>query len=146
MDGKHSDEMVDIQLHSSIQHPGQDKEAHTFQMIGKCMEKNGATYLQYEEEQDGQKIRSIVKLGNEEALIMRSGAIKMRLPLSINEMRLGEYRNQQMMLNLQVKTKALQFTQVSEREGKFSVAYELHAEGSLLGKYELSITYAEGQK
>ena len=30
--------------------------------------------------------------------------------------------------------------------GRFNVHYELHAEGSLLGTYELTITYTEGTK
>lgn len=140
------DETVHIQLHSSIQHPGQEKETHALQSVGKYMEKNGSAYLQYEEEQDGEKIQSIVKLGSKEALIMRSGAIKMRLPFSIDEVRLGEYRNQQMALKLQVKTTALQLKQKDKRNGTFSIAYELHAEGSLLGTYELSITYSEGKQ
>ncbi len=146
MDAKTSSETVHIQLHSSIQHPGQEKERHELQSVGKYMEKNGSAYLQYEEEQDGQKIQSIVKLGSKEGLIMRSGAINMRLPFSIDEMRLGEYRNEQMTLKLQVKTTALNFMRENDRNGKFVVAYELHAEGSLLGKYELSITYSEGKQ
>lgn len=146
MDAKISDRIVNIHLHSSIQHPGQEKETHLLRLVGKYMEKSGASYLQYEEEQDGQKIQSIVKLGSKDALIMRSGAIKMRLPFSIDEMRLGEYRNEHMTLKLQVKTTALHFKQEDDQNGIFNVAYELYAEGSLLGKYELSITYSEGQK
>lgn len=146
MDTKALDETVYIQLHSSIQHPEQEKETHQLQSVGTYRMRNGSAYLQYEEELDGQKIQSIVKLGSQEALIMRSGAVNMRLPFSINEARLGEYRNQQMALKLQVQTTALELIQENDRNGTFTVAYELHAEGSLLGKYELSITYSEGKK
>lgn len=146
MDAKATGEKVHIQLHSSIQHPDQEKETHNIRAIGRYTEKNGAAYLQYEEEQEGQKIQTIVKLGDKEALIMRSGAVKMRLPFSLDEDRLGEYRNEQVVFKLQVITNGLNFSQNKDRSGNFSVVYELHAEGSLLGKYELSITYSEGIK
>lgn len=146
MDQKVAGETVQVQLHSSIQHPGQEKETHSLQAMGRYTEKNGSVYLQYEEEQDGQKIQTTLKIGRKEALIMRSGAIKMRLPFSIEEDRFGEYRSGQGRLKLQVKTTTLNFSQEEARNGKFLVAYELHAEGSILGTYELSITYLEGTK
>lgn len=146
MDRKAAEETVHVQLHSSIHHPGQEKETHTFQAIGRYTEKSNSAYLQYEEELDGQKIQTIVKLGNEEALIMRSGAIKMRLPLSKVEERFGEYQNGPVTFKLQVKTTELDIIQEEERNGKFQAAYELYAEGSILGTYELSITYSEGKQ
>lgn len=145
MDRKAAGETVDVQLHSSIQHPGQKKETHEIQVVGRYMEKNGSFYLQYEEEQDGQKIQTIIKLGNEEALIMRSGAIKMRLPLSVEGEKFGEYQNGPMTFKLQVKTAHLNFSQKAGDNGKFSAKYQLYAEGSILGMYELSITYSEGK-
>lgn len=146
MDSKTAGQTVQIRLHSSIKHPGQKKETHQIEATGRYVEKMGSSYLQYEEEQDGQKIQSTVKLGSEDALIMRSGAIKMRLPFTRGEKRQGEYRNNHVTFKLLVKTKSLSFIEEDEMNGKFSVAYELFAEGSLLGKYELSITYSEGIK
>lgn len=145
MGSKTAGQTVQIRLHSSIQHPGQEKETHHIEALGRYVEKLGSSYLQYEEEQYGQKIQSTVKLGNDDALIMRSGAIKMRLPFSVDEDRQGEYRNNHVAFKLQVKTKTLRFIE-EEMSGKFAVAYELYAEGSLLGTYELTITYAEGIK
>ena len=146
MDRKTAEETVHVQLHSSIQHPGQGKETHIFEAIGRYTAKKDSAYLQYEEELDGQKIQTIVKFGNEEALIMRSGAIKMRLPLAREEERIGDYQNGPMSLKLQVKTTTLAFIQEQERTGKFQAVYALYAEGSILGQYELSITYSEGKQ
>ncbi|AOV09282.1 DUF1934 domain-containing protein [Sporosarcina ureilytica] len=145
MDSKTAGQTVQIRLHSSIQHPGQDKETHQIEALGRYVEKMGSSYLQYEEDQDGQKIQTTVKLGSDDALIMRSGAIKMRLPFSVGDDRQGEYRNNHVTFKLQVKTKVLRFIE-EEMSGEFEVAYELYAEGSLLGTYELSITYSEGIK
>ncbi len=145
MDRKAVEETVDVQLHSSIQHPGQEKETHEFQAVGRYMEKNGTFYLQYEEVEGGQKIQTTIKLGHEEALIMRSGAVKMRLPLSTKGKKLGEYENGPMTFKLQVEAKELSFSPAVGNNGKFSAAYKLYAEGSEIGIYELSITYSEGK-
>lgn len=144
MGSKHDTKHVQIQLHSSIQHPGQKKDSVKLKVAGQQIVKNGTSYLQYEEQHDGQTIQSTIKLGHDEALIMRSGAVKMRLPLALGGTRNGQYNNEHMALPLIVKTKKLQYEE-NEQSGSFTVQYELHADGSLLGKYELSITYVEGQ-
>ena len=144
MDSKQLDRPVQIRLHSSIQHPGQDKEVHDIQMTGLYIKKAGISYLRYVEEQAGEEIQSTVKMGNEDALIMRVGALKMRLPFFTDSDRAGEYRNAQANFKLLVRTKHLEFIkEAATTEGRFSVRYELHTEGSLLGTYELSITYSE---
>lgn len=145
MGSVHDAQHVDIQLHSSIQHPGQKKDSVKLNVTGQRIVKNGTSYLQYEEQHDGQTIQSTIKLGYDEALIMRSGAVKMRLPLTVGKRRDGQYKTDQMALPLVVKTKKLQFNE-EEQSGSFKVQYDLHADGSLLGRYELSITYAEGQQ
>lgn len=147
MDSKDLGQPVRIRLHSSIQHPGQEQESHEIEATGRYIEKAGNTYLKYDEQQDGGEIQSTVKMGNTEALIMRRGAITMRLPFFENQDKPGEYGNAQANLKLLVRTKRLEFTkEVTGVGGRFSVAYELHAEGALLGTYELSITYSEGIK
>ncbi|WP_203248410.1 DUF1934 domain-containing protein [Sporosarcina beigongshangi] len=132
---------VDIQLHSSIRHPGQDQESYEMNLAGQLIEKKGIHYLKYEEEQNGQLVLTTVKMGAKDALIFRSGAVKMRLPFISKGERPGNYGNGPASFNLLVKTTHLDF---NEQLGRFHVAYELHAEGSLLGTYELTITYTEG--
>lgn len=147
MDSKQLDRPVKIRLHSSIQHPGQDKETHEILTTGRYIEKAGISYLRYVEQQTDEEIQSTVKMGNDDALIMRAGALKMRLPFFADSDRPGEYRNAQANFKLLVRTKHLEFIKEAiTTEGSFSVHYELHTEGSLLGTYELSITYSEGIK
>lgn len=147
MDSKGLGQLVRIRLHSSIQHPGQEKESHEIEATGRYIEKAGNAYLKYDEQQDGGEIQSTVKMGNAEALIMRRGAITMRLPFFKDQDKPGEYGSAQANLKLLVRTKRLEFIkEVTGMGGQFIVAYELHAQGSLLGTYELSITYSEGIK
>lgn len=147
MDSKKLGQLVRIRLHSSIQHPGQSEETHEIESTGRFIEKAGIAYLKYDEQQDEEKIQSTVKMGNDEALIMRTGAVKMRLPFSTDSDKPGEYGNAHANFRLLVRTKQLEFIKEETGVGgRFSVVYELHTEGALLGIYKLSITYSEGIK
>lgn len=134
---------VSIKLHSSIQHQGQEKEVHLLEMTGRYIKKAQTSYLKYEEITNGDKIHTTVKIMKDEALIMRSGAVHMRLPFVKSDERLGTYGNGSAAFRLYVKTTALEYI-AHEADGKFSVNYELHADGTLLGTYEMTITYSEG--
>ena len=145
MDLKELAQTVHIRLHSSIQHPGQDKETHEIKTTGRYIEKAGTAYLKFIEQQNGEGIQTTVKMGNDQALILRSGPLKMRLPFFRDTDRPGEYKNAQANFKLNVRTKHLEFIkEETSTEGRFSVHYELYTADSLLGKHELSITYSEG--
>lgn len=134
-DGK----QVEVLLRSTIRHAGQEAESHELKSAGELTVKAGKTYLRFEEKQNGQQVRTIVKLAQEDAFIMRSGAVQMRLPFTPGEIRSGTYGNGPASFQLLVKTKKLEVT-----DDRFTAHYELHAEGALLGKHELTIYYTEG--
>ncbi|MHA6258945.1 YwiB family protein [Sporosarcina sp. CAU 1771] len=136
---------VTIQLKSSIQHPEQDEETHNLQLTGECIQKSGRLYLKFVETQDSEAVQTTVKLGEEDALIMRSGAVNMRLPFELEETRPGNYGNGPAAFELIVQTKRLEFVG-NVSNGQFNVGYNLLAEGAILGTYKLSITYSEGTK
>jgi uncharacterized beta-barrel protein YwiB (DUF1934 family) len=146
MESREKERNVKIRLHSSIRHPGQDEEKHELTATGLLIEKAGKSYLKYEEEQQsGKPIQTIVKLDSTDALIMRRGAVNMRLPFIKAGERPGTYGNGPATFDLVVKTGKLDFTKQEDNSGgRFNVNYDLHAEGSLLGTYELTITYTEG--
>ena len=71
----------------------------------------------------------------------------MRLLFDTGRPRPGESAKRPETMKLLVKTKRLGFIEKEDLgNGRFNVAYELHAEGSLLGTYEITITYSEGIK
>lgn len=147
MESKGIGRPVFIRLQSSIRHPGQDEETHDLETTGRYIEKASTSYLKYDEITNEQEIRTTVKMGEEDALIMRSGAVDMRLPFIAGGERPGEYGNGLANFKLLVKTNRLELTEHKDGlGGQFGVAYELHAEGALLGIYELIITYTEGNK
>jgi len=132
---------VDVRLQSTIRHVGQAADKHELQASGMLIEKAGKTYLRFVEKHNGQQVRTTVKLDKGDALIMRSGAVQMRLPFSPGEMRPGTYGSGPATFNLLVKT-----TKLEVGTDKFTAHYELHAEGALLGRHELTIYFTEGQK
>lgn len=133
---------VDVRLRSVIQHPGQSAETHDMQATGEVIEKKGQAYLRFEEKAEGMPVvRTTVKLHSEDAFIMRKGGVQMRLPFRPEDSRFGTYGNGPAIMDLLVVTKGLQ-----HKPGQFAVAYELHAEGKILGNYQLTITYSEVKK
>lgn len=128
-----------VRLHSVIQHPDQEAETHTMQATGKVIEKKGQQYLLFEENNEGMPaVRTTVKLHPDDAFIMRKGGVQMRLPFRQGDIRFGTYGNGPAVMDLAVHTRRLDWV-----PGSFTVAYELHADDSLLGKYTVTITYAE---
>lgn len=134
---------VKIKLKSAIQHPGQETDKYELEIEGTMVEKAGNRYLRYEEEQNSELIKTMIKLDPEDALVMRTGAIRMRLPFELNGKRVGTYANGPLAMDLLVVTKALSIKS-EQKAGKFHVHYDMHSEQSLLGSYQLTIHYAEG--
>ena len=52
-------------------------------VLGDFFQKETASYLQYEEISEQGSTRTIVKMAGNDALILRNGAIKMRLPFPL---------------------------------------------------------------
>ncbi|WP_025785552.1 DUF1934 domain-containing protein [Sporosarcina sp. D27] len=134
---------VKIKLKSAIQHPGQETDKYELEIEGTIVEKAGNRYLRYEEEQNRELIKTMIKLDPEDALVMRTGAIRMRLPFELNGKRVGTYANGPLEMDLIVVTKALSIKS-EQTAGEFHVHYDMHSEQSLLGSYQLTIHYAEG--
>lgn len=146
MDSTNNSRPVQIRLHSSIQHPGQDKEQHYVQLTGRFIEKAQASFLKYDEEQNGARIQTTVKMSASDALIMRSGGVSMRLPFSIERERIGQYGNGPAQFKLRVQTSHIEMVHdVETGSGSFTVHYELLNGESSFGVYELTLTYTEGK-
>lgn len=129
---------VRVRLRSRIEHPGQPAQFQEMQADGQVVEKKGQAYLLFEEQTEGPAIRTTVKLHAKDAFIMRKGGVQMRLPFRPDDTRIGTYGNGPAVMDLLVETNRLQ-----AEPGRFSVEYRLHADGNILGKYQLTITYSE---
>lgn len=135
---------VNIKLISTIRPIDGESESYEMWLKGQLLEKAGSMYLKYEEVQEDKTIRTTMKLGNEQALIMRAGAVKMRLPLNIIEQQTGHYESEFGSMPLVIETKKMTFTKQAI-SGDFHVQYDLLMGGQSVGNYTLDITFTEVQ-
>ncbi|MFJ7736122.1 DUF1934 domain-containing protein [Lysinibacillus sp. NPDC097287] len=135
---------VNIKLISTICPIDGESETLEMWLNGHLLEKAGSMYLKYEEVQEDKTIRTTMKLGEEQALIMRAGAVKMRLPLNIVEQQIGHYESEIGSIPLVIQTKKMTFTR-HEVSGDFYVQYDLLMSGQSVGNYTLDIKFTEVQ-
>lgn len=129
---------VKIRLTTTIQQPGSEAETFELWSSGMMTVKNGQRYLQYEEKQDELDIKTTVKIGETEALILRSGGLDMRLPFLLDREQQGNYTNEQGTFLLTTATHEL-----SASDTRFFVHYDLAMGASTVGEYKMEITYTE---
>lgn len=135
---------VNIKLISTIRPIDGESETLEMWLDGQLINKADSLYLKYEEMQDDKTIRTTMKLDTERALIMRAGAVKMRLPLNIFEQQIGHYESELGSMPLVTQTKNMLFTR-HEMRGDFHVQYDLLMGGQSVGNYTLDITFTEVQ-
>ena len=135
---------VNIKLISTIRPIDGESETLEMWLDGQLINKADSLYLKYEEMQDDKTIRTTMKLDTERALIMRAGAVKMRLPLNIFEQQIGHYESELGSMPLITQTKNMLFTR-HEMRGEFHVQYDLLMGGQSVGNYTLDITFTEVQ-
>lgn len=138
---------VKIKVISTI-HP-KSGEQQTFELWvqGTLIKKSEKLYLRYEEIIEDKNIRTTVKLDDENPLILRSGAVNMRLPFSKVGRQNGHYDTMYGTLPLETKTNELYFNHNEEKSisGTFCVQYDLIISGQSVGQYTVEIQYTEGQ-
>jgi len=135
---------VNIKLISTIRPIDGESESQEMWLTGQLLEKAGSLYLKYEEVQEDKIIRTTMKLGNERALIMRAGAVNMRLPLNIMEQQTGHYDSEFGSMPLVIHTNKMMFLK-KVISGDFHVQYDLLMGGQSVGNYTLDITFTEVQ-
>lgn len=133
---------VKIKLLSTILPTEGEEESYEMWLQGSVIERAGIPYLRYEEEQEDQTIRTTIKLTSDKALIMRNGAIKMRLPLNKEQQEAGHYDNVFGMIPIETKTHTL-IADRNNDNGRFIAHYDLIINGSTVGNYKLEIDYQE---
>lgn len=121
-----------------------DKDTFELQTFGQYYEKNDSIFLQYEEVMEEGKIKSIVKVSSTEALILRSGAINMRMVFQTEKKLQGRYETSLGSMPMTTLTKKLDyFFEETAKKGIMTILYDLEMQGSLAGTYQLEISFEE---
>jgi uncharacterized beta-barrel protein YwiB (DUF1934 family) len=107
-------------------------------VFGQYYQKSGSNFLQYEEAVEEGTVRTIVKVNEEEALILRSGAVKMRLPLQLHKTLKGSYEMPFGRFETTTMTRRM-----AHNENSLDILYDFTLQGSLAGTYHLEITFQE---
>ncbi len=131
---------VAIKLTTTIRQPDTEDQVMTLESTGTLTEKNQLRYLQYAERQDDLEIRTTVKLQEDEAVIMRSGGLQMRLPFLLHKEQVGNLTNEQGSFMLTTKAHEL-----SVSDTRFKVRYDLSLGADFAGEYEMEIQFMEAK-
>ncbi|MFE7149798.1 DUF1934 domain-containing protein [Heyndrickxia sporothermodurans] len=123
----------------------QDAESESYELMlfGNFYQKGNAFFLKYDEEVEEGTVHTIVKIADNNAVILRSGAIKMRLSFHMDVEKNGSYESTFGTLLLSTKTEKIEHIKTTKNEGRINLAYDLLMQGSSSGKYEMSINYKE---
>ena len=133
---------VKVNLKTTIQQPNEEPEIYELWSSGLFIVKGEQAYLKYEEVQDEKVIKSTVKLGLNEGLILRSGGVNMRLPFQLGSDQIGKYESEYGTLSVKTKTRHMTFD-MNKDKGHFLVQYELIVGGQPVGDYTLEFNYTE---
>ncbi|MEW9500889.1 DUF1934 domain-containing protein [Jeotgalibacillus marinus] len=134
---------VSITLTSVITQPDGSKEELTLTSSGEWITKNNIDYLKYEEAQEEGTIRTVVKMEEDQAVILRSGALKMRLAFRLGESMMCSYDSEYGTISLITNTTKYIHRTPAKEPGCFHVSYGLEMDGESVGTYAMTIEYKE---
>lgn len=111
-------------------------------------QKKSASFLQYEEEGEAGLTRTTIKIAKDEALILRSGAIKMRLPFVLNQEMKGSYELPFGKFPIASFAKRIEHAYFAESgKGRIDIRYDFTMqETAAAHTYHLEITFQEEKK
>lgn len=141
-------ESTPIQIHvlSEIRNNHDDeKETIEVDTTGEYIVKGNSTYLRYEEEHELGFVKTTVKVGANEVVVMRSGAVTMKQRFIEDEKTLTDYATPFGKLQLETYTKSLTI-QKSELEDRLVILYDLQIDENEKHVHKLALTYKEDKQ
>jgi uncharacterized beta-barrel protein YwiB (DUF1934 family) len=136
---------VKIKVKTNISQ-GNEKETFELTTFGRYFRKAQASYLLYEEILDVGKIKTTVKFSQDEAVILRTGAVNMRLAFKNQHLMKGHYDTPYGSMDTLTDTKKLEHRQTNGKKGTLDLVYDLTMQGDLAGTYHMEIKYEEEAK
>lgn len=128
-------------------HQNNENEIYELTVFGRYQKTDSASFLRYEEVVEAGTVTTTVKITEEGALILRSGALKMRMTFRENQTITGTYQSPYGTLQTEAITKQLEHSyHPHTKEGHLELLYDLIIQGSQAGTYHLTITYKEEAK
>ena len=134
---------VKITVNTTIQN-GTEKETYELITFGYYVKKTKSVFLRYEEFLEEGTINTIVKISGQEGSILRSGAVKMRIPFQQNKSLTGRYETPYGVMELDTVTSRVHHSFDEDlKKGEFDFIYRLNMQGSYAGTYHTTISFEE---
>ncbi|MHC0036559.1 YwiB family protein [Pseudoneobacillus sp. C159] len=137
---------VRISVRTTISQADGERESFELVTFGRFFRKGAAYYLLYEEVMDVGKIKTSVKFTETEALILRSGAVNMRLAFGINRRMKGHYETPYGTMDTMTKTRKLQHHQTNPSRGSLDLEYDFWLQEDQAGTYHMEISYQKEEE
>lgn len=115
-----------------------DEEEYELTTFGHFFKKGQSAYLKYEESMEEGAVKTTVKIKENEVLILRSGAVDMRLHFLLDKTTPGTYQTPLGVLATETETKRIMI-----EEERIEILYKLSIQGSHAGTYHMNIHYQE---
>lgn len=138
---------IKLKLITTITQQDEKPEIVELWSTGTIMRKRDQVYLQYEEVLEDNKMKTTLRFGHTDAIIMRNGDIKMRLPFLLDGLQRGHYEAAFGIMPLMTHTKKMVFKEAEDgsNNGEFMIQYDLIMDDKVVGDYKLEFTYTEGK-
>lgn len=132
---------VTISVKTMISHQEHTETVDTT-TTGYFYHKDNALFLKYEETSETVSVRTIVKVAANDALVLRNGAVKMRLPFVLGVEKKGHYETPFGTFETATMTKQIEHDyQAESGKGQIRLVYDFSLQGSNAGTYELHIHF-----
>lgn len=135
---------VNIHVISEIR-DGEETEKIEIRTSGEYYLKGSIPYLSYSEEQDYGSIRTIIKLKEAEAVVIRSGAVSMRQRFIEDAETLTNYETQFGSMQLATFTDKMSFMPGSGASGSLEIGYQLKIGENQTHLHKLLISFKEAE-
>ncbi|WP_257347513.1 DUF1934 domain-containing protein [Pseudalkalibacillus decolorationis] len=131
---------ITVTFHSISDQSGQNEETQ-FSALGNLYEKETAIYIRYDEEiNESDKVNTTIKITNDDATIIRRGAVSMRQQFIPGTLTAGTYGSVYGPIQIAMDTKTMEFDwNERTKRGSLSLEYDVLFEGEKTGRHQLSI-------
>ncbi|KPU54398.1 DUF1934 domain-containing protein [Bacillus wiedmannii] len=125
---------------------GARKETVAFEANGQYYVKDQGTYVTFQEPNEQGEVKTIIKIQDEQVLIMRSGAVSMRQTHVKGEWTTGTYTSELGTFALQTKTDNVLFKWSDEKKkGQLFLTYALLLSEQEAGRYTITLNLKEAK-
>jgi uncharacterized beta-barrel protein YwiB (DUF1934 family) len=133
---------MEIPVRVNVKTTIDEGESYELMVFGRYFEKDQASFLKYEEAQEEGSVRTIVKWSGEDMLILRGGAVKMRLPFRLNKKLNGSYELPFGVFETTTMARKMAIT-MEKGSGYVEIEYDFAMQGEHAGRYRMEITFQE---